>query len=139
MENNSIFRKKNMDRLSSPEELNDYLRVTNPSTWLILGAVIMLLAGLLIWSNFAVIQSYANGTAKAEGGVLTISFEDERTAANIETGMTVTVGNEQTTVKSVGRDAAGRTIAAASADVPDGTYDVKVGYRQTKIIQLLFN
>ena len=32
-----------MDRLKSPEELNDYIRVANPSVWLLLGAVILVL------------------------------------------------------------------------------------------------
>ena len=42
---NPIFRKKSLDRISSPEALDDYLRVTTPAIWLILTAVIMLLAG----------------------------------------------------------------------------------------------
>lgn len=35
MESN-IFRKKSMDRVSSPEQLNDYVRVMNPGIWMIL-------------------------------------------------------------------------------------------------------
>ena len=38
-----IFRKKSLDRLSSPEQLNDYLHVTSPGIWIVLGAVIFLL------------------------------------------------------------------------------------------------
>ena len=44
----TIFRKKNIDRISSPEALNDYLRVTTPMVWLILAAVILLLVGFLV-------------------------------------------------------------------------------------------
>ncbi len=40
-----IFRKKSLDRISSPEQLNDYIRVANPGIWMILAAVIILLAG----------------------------------------------------------------------------------------------
>lgn len=139
MDQNKLFRKKSIDRLTSPEELNDYLRVTNPSTWIVLLSVILLLAGIIIWSCFTVIQTYATGTARAEEGVLAISFDDAKTAENVETGMTVLVGDVQTTVSSVGKDESGRIIAAANADVPDGTYSVKVGYSQTRIIRLLFN
>lgn len=28
----TVFRKKTMDRISSPEQLTDYLRVTNPGS-----------------------------------------------------------------------------------------------------------
>ena len=40
---NQIFRKKSMDKISSPEQLNDYVRVSNPGIWMILFAVIILL------------------------------------------------------------------------------------------------
>ena len=42
-----LFRKKSMDRVSSPEQLNDYIRVTSPGLWLVLAAVVILLAGML--------------------------------------------------------------------------------------------
>ena len=33
-----IFRKKSLDRISSPEQLNDYIRMANPGIWMILTA-----------------------------------------------------------------------------------------------------
>ena len=45
-----IFRKKSMDRVSSPEALNDYIRVTTPSVWIVLIALVLLLLGMLAWS-----------------------------------------------------------------------------------------
>ena len=47
-----IFREKSMDRVSSPESLNDYIRVTSPSVWITLLALVILLAGMLVWSIF---------------------------------------------------------------------------------------
>ena len=44
----SLFRKETLDRISSPEQLTDYLRVTNPGIWVVLAAVILLLAGILV-------------------------------------------------------------------------------------------
>ena len=37
----SVFRKQTLDRISSPEQLTDYLRVTNPGIWVVLAAVII--------------------------------------------------------------------------------------------------
>jgi hypothetical protein len=45
-QNQNLFRKKSIERISSPEQLNDYLRVTSPSTWIILIAVIVLRTGI---------------------------------------------------------------------------------------------
>ena len=46
-----IFRQKSIDKVSSPEKLDDYIRVTTPGVWLTLGAMIILLAGALIWAT----------------------------------------------------------------------------------------
>ena len=60
---NTVFRKKSLDRVSSPEELNDYIRVTNPSVWIVLIALTLLLAGMLTWSIFGrVTVQTENGT-----------------------------------------------------------------------------
>ena len=53
---NSIFREKSMDRVSGPESLNDYIRVTSPSVWIALLALVILLAGMLAWSIFGKIE-----------------------------------------------------------------------------------
>lgn len=136
---NQLFRKKSLERLSSPEELNDYLHVTNPAIWSVLAAVILLLAGLLIWSSFTAIESSAAGTAVAEKGLLTVTFADEKLEKNIQPGMELTVNGIRAEIASVTTGDNGRRIASASANIPDGVYDVKVGYQSTRILKLLFN
>lgn len=54
--NNSIFRKKSIDKVTSPEELNDYIRVVSPGVWLVMAAVILLLAGAIVWGCLGVIH-----------------------------------------------------------------------------------
>ena len=62
----SIFRQKSIDRVSSPEQLNDYIRVTTPTVWLVLLALVILLLGMLAWSVFGTVEGVdANGTAQA--------------------------------------------------------------------------
>jgi len=51
-----LFRKKNLDKISSPEQLNDYIRVTKPSVWLTLLAVLLLLVGMLVWSVLGTVE-----------------------------------------------------------------------------------
>lgn len=59
MENktHSLFRSKNIERIESPEEMNDYLQVTSPGVWLVLAAVIVFLLGVCIWGIFGHIES----------------------------------------------------------------------------------
>ncbi|MBP5643063.1 MAG: hypothetical protein J6X10_02350, partial [Bacteroidales bacterium] len=55
-EKKSIFIEKSMDRVNGPESLNDYIRVTSPSVWIALLALLILLAGMLTWSIFGKIK-----------------------------------------------------------------------------------
>lgn len=135
----TIYRKQSMDRINSPEALNDYLRVTNPTVWMILIAVILLLVGMLVWSSSATIDSYATGTAIVEGGAMRVYFDDPKMAESVEHGMIVTVGTTEITIISVGADTSGNRFANALTTLADGTYPAKVLLRQTQVIHLLFN
>ena len=44
-EQKSLFREKSLEQFSSSEQLNDYIRVANPSVFIVLGAVIAFLIG----------------------------------------------------------------------------------------------
>lgn len=51
-----LFRQKSINRISSPEQLNDYIRVTTPSVWIALLALVVLLVGMLAWSVFGRVE-----------------------------------------------------------------------------------
>ena len=91
-----LFRKKSMDRISSPE-------------------------------------------AQVENGSMVIRFDNEKIAQNVKTGMTIVAGETESRISTIGKDAFGSTFATASTTLSDGTYSVKVLFRQTQVINLLFN
>ena len=126
-------------RISSPEQLNDYLKVTNPKIWVLLVAVILLVFGLLLWSGFTTIESYATGTAIADDGNLTVAFNDSEKASRVQPGMEMEVGGVKTEVLTVGADEKGNAVASAHANIPDGSYEVRVGYKATQVISMLLN
>ena len=57
--NESIFRQKSLERISSPEEIDNYMKVTRPSLWLTLGVIVLLLAALILWSVTARVEATA--------------------------------------------------------------------------------
>lgn len=62
---NSVFREKSIKQVSSPESLNDYIRVTSPSVWAVLLALLLLLLGMLTWSIFGRVEvKDADGSVK---------------------------------------------------------------------------
>jgi HlyD family secretion protein len=56
-----IFRKKSLERLSSPERLDHLLELVDRKSWIPLAAIGVLLAGLLAWAVFARIPVYVEG------------------------------------------------------------------------------
>ena len=72
MENNTIFRQKSIDKVSSPEKLDDYIKVTTPSVWVTLIAIVLLLVGAVVWGIFGEVEiHHEDGTTET---VAPISF-----------------------------------------------------------------
>ena len=53
--------------------------------------------------------------------------------------MEMEVGGMSTEVLTVGTDSDGNIIASAQTNIPDGTYDVRVGYNSAQVISMLLN
>ena len=47
--NNSLFREKAYRKTLSPEQINDYIKTTRPSVWLILSAIFLIVVGVVVW------------------------------------------------------------------------------------------
>ena len=132
-----IFRQETMDRLRSPEDLNDYLHVTKKSTWVVLGIIVFLLAALIVWSATTQIASVLEGTAVVENGQVTITFTSDRAASYVKAGVDAMIGETEVHITSVGQDSDGNLIAVGEAAIPDGSYAAQVAYRYTRLIEML--
>ena len=133
-----IFRKKSLESISSPEQLNDYLKVTNIGIWVLLASVILLLAGLFAWSTFGRLETTANGVAVVENGTAQILIYDT-SKGDIKSGMTIRIGDDEYTVSTVEKDDLGRSIAYAPVSELDGKYDVKIVIESIAPISFLFS
>ncbi len=70
MARSSIFRQAALERLSSPEQLDRLMRVTNPQGWVALGGLGLVLVFALVWSVFGRLPTTISGTGillSAEG------------------------------------------------------------------------
>lgn len=59
----SIFRKSSLERISSPEQLNEYTKITNPRIWIVLLGCLAILIAVGYWAFYGSIPD----TAKANG------------------------------------------------------------------------
>ncbi len=96
--NDNLFRKKNLDRISSPEQLNDYIKVSNPSVWLIIGAMFIIAIAFSVWAFSGNITSEVSGTGVFQGSSQesvesVICYIDANYASKISEGMPVRIYN----------------------------------------------
>ena len=99
-EKKSIFRKKSLDRLSSPEQLDDYIRVISPKVWLFTGAVIIFLFGIVCFGIFGKIESTVPGVAVVEDDVIRMYISSDR-ISEIDSNMEITINNKLYKIKSI--------------------------------------
>lgn len=98
--NNNLFRKSSIDRVNSPEQLNEYIRVTSPGIWLILAAVVVLLVGVVVWGIFGTIETKVETCVSVSGDTV-VCYVSADDAARLKEGMTVTAEGFTGTVKSI--------------------------------------
>jgi hypothetical protein len=132
-----IFRKSSLESISSPEQLSDYLKVTNPGVWIILAAIIIFLIGLFAWSTIGKLEMALAGIAEVKNGTAQIVLTD-RNYAELESGMTVRIENQECRISEIKEDTYGRMIAYAHITVTDGIYDVEIITESISPIQFLF-
>ena len=130
----SLFRKETLDRISSPEELTDYLKVTNPGIWIVLVAVIVLLGGIFAWSCVGTLETTAKATVVVSGHSAVIVLQD---AGNLSEGMPLRVSTESVKIATVNSDQYGRAVGVAEVNLPDGRYEGTVVTEQTHPIDFL--
>ena len=98
--NKNLFRKKNMDKIASPEQLNDYIHISNPSAWVVLAAFAILLVGICIWGIFGRLDTTLPVVAVRDGGGVVCCVK-ETDYEKIKVGMLVEIGDTEYSVTGI--------------------------------------
>ena len=99
---NSLLRRKSIDRISSPEQLNDRLRVANPGVWLLLAGILLVLAGICVWGFFGRLNTVLPVGAMTDQGK-TICYVGEENRNRIALDMEVTSESGTTLIVDISR------------------------------------
>ena len=116
----TVFRKKTLERISSPDQLTDYLCVTNPGIWVVLVAVILLLAGVFAWSMVGTLET------KTQVKIIVSEHTAQIIPLSSETlaeGMSLRVSGQEVRIASSQTDEYGRSVGVSEVNLPDGIYD----------------
>ncbi len=158
MERN-VFRKKSIESMSSPEQLNDYIRICNPSLWSVLAAVIFLLFGAIVWGVFGHLDTTLHAACVCENGKATVYVK----AADMDAvmGKRLSVNEREYTVEesmraaepiSIGQELSdyARRIGNLTqgewayalifeTDMPNGVYEATIITESVPPISFVFN
>lgn len=55
---NKLFRQQATDTFTSPEQVNDYIRVTGPSLYVMLTAMVLIVAAVIVWASYGSVADY---------------------------------------------------------------------------------
>ena len=88
--NNNLFRKKNVERVASPEQLNDYIHVSNPSAWIVLAAFAILLFGICVWGIYGRLDTTLSVVAEKED-ISVVCYVKEADIDKVKNGMIVEI------------------------------------------------
>lgn len=130
MSSDTLFRKSSLDSISSPEQLNDYIKVSNPSVWLVLVALFVLLAAVFYWGfNGSLLTTISVKGVVLKGNVLCyISTED---ADNINVCQKATItNNDDSQIK--GQVSGVRDIPMSAAEI---TSELNSDYLVEELVQ----
>lgn len=162
---NQLFRKKSLEKISSPEEMHDYMRVTSPRLWMLLTAIVVLLAGFIGYAATTTLESVQpikvsisiyKGDPEDDpndpsfvrvygGTMIPLALKE-----SVSTGMQVRIGNEKgkiTIIQNIMGDdeADGYIYATIEMDndygpLQDGVeYDAELVLESTTPISFLWN
>lgn len=155
--NSHIFRQKSLERISSPENLDKYIKSTTPSLWILLGAVILLLVGTIVWASFGKLDSASVVGCEAHDGMVT-AFIKEAEFQKLNEDSYIEIGEEKYAISAVeGPSVAGEEsdpfliqaggiengdwyyILTCKADLDDGAYKGKIVYEKITPITFIIN
>ena len=131
---NDLFRKKSLDTIKSPDQLNDYVRVANPGVWLILCAVVVLLVGFCVWGIFGQIKTIVPAQITVDGGKIICAVDGD--IDKIEVGMTVEAGDTNGVVKLVDTES---DLVEIDISLSDGVYEGEIVTESIAPLSFVFN
>ena len=138
-----IFRQKSIDKVKSPESLDDYIQVSNPGIWLLLISIIVLLVGACVWGIFGHIDSTVPATVTVENGetVCFIEYGDLGKLGLDPVGHEVKFAGEEATIMSITEksDLGYKCELSSVPGLADGIYEGEVIVESFKPISFVLN
>lgn len=127
----SIFRKESLDRISSPEEYDQYLQVTGPGIWIVMSAIVLVLVGAIVWSILGRLNTTMEVAVVSKGDSVVCVIPAQAEASAKKSTMKIVIADEVYDLKDAGRSPQKLTAG--------GAYDelLSCGYAEGAVVSFL--
>ena len=126
-----IFRQKSIEKVSSPESLNDYVKVASPSVWAILVGIIIFLIGVCVWGVMGRLDTKVNiGVTK--DATKNICYVGENDISKVKAGQKFDVVGTECEIVTIGstpiqgEEISSVMLHALNLTDDDWVYEVKI-------------
>ncbi len=143
----TLFRKESLERISSPEQMRDYMRVTGPRLWMLLAAIAALLAGFLVYASTTRMETTVTLPVTVGDDGTMIAELTETQAEQVKIGMGVRIGGKEARVVETLRmldaeeDSIGMVLIELTEEgkLPEGLYQAEIVTESVSPIDFLIN
>ena len=135
-------------KITSPEELHDYIHVTGPGLWIVLTMIIVFLAALIVFSSTISMENTMDVQVKAETvrttgkTELTCVLADSRKDL-VKVGMKVRVAGEEGSISELfeqdGEEMVLISMNREDARLREGVYDAEIVLEAVSPVSFLLN
>lgn len=135
-----LFRKESLEKVKSPESLDDYIQVTSPSIWIVLLSVIVLFIGVCAWAVFGHVNNSVPTVVRVRNGsAMCFVLIDNRNTIN--EGMKVRFKDFEGVIEKIEQGTEDSYFAFLSGVYvcDDGYYEGDIVLKQYKPISFVLN
>lgn len=138
--NKALFREKSLQKLRTPEQLDEYICVSRPSVWLLLIGILVLLIGACVWGLTGQVDSAVDVIVCVDGED-TVCYVSEDDAEVVKVGQTVDFSGEQSDIlEIVPQDGIGNLcVLTPIHTLPDGLYKGRIVLQSYRPISFITN
>lgn len=136
---NPIFRKKSLEKMSSPENLEEYIKVANPSMWILIAAIGIFLVACMLWGKFGQLETTVSVSGTVKDGKMQVVGEQD-TLQKVEAGMEVKLKGETvgTVVDTESLTEGEMEVTIQTDSIANGHYNMHILIESVEPLSFIF-